>query len=236
MEIESLHRWDVTPRRAIQIQQRLRSRVRARTDFSNVERVAGVDISVRGGVAHGAVVILTFPDLKPIEKIVDRLPLTFPYVPGLLSFRESPVIMKAFERIDPSPDLIFVDGQGRAHPRRFGIACHLGLLLDLPAIGCGKSRLCGDYEEPGSKEGDFSYLTDHGETIGAVVRTRKGVRPIFVSVGHRIDLQDAIEYTLQCCRGYRLPEPTRLADQTAAEAARLDTEGTEQQVLPPSSQ
>jgi deoxyribonuclease V len=158
-------------------------------------------------------VVLSFPALEPVETVTAQRPLTFPYVPGLLSFREAPVCLAAAENVQHPVDLWLIDGQGIAHPRRLGLASHVGLFLDAPAIGCAKSRLTGTYTEPGRDKGCFSDLRDHGETIGAVVRTRTGVRPLFVSPGHRCRLAEAVGYTLACTRRYRLPEPTRLAHQ-----------------------
>ncbi|MBI4208335.1 MAG: deoxyribonuclease V [Deltaproteobacteria bacterium] len=215
METQPLHRWDVTPQEAIQIQQRLRQQVVPFHDFSEIRTIAGIDISTRNETARAAVVVLSFPDLRCMDQATASLPLTFPYVPGLLSFRESPAILKAFGRLQVRPDLLMIDGQGMAHPRRFGIACHLGLLLDIPSIGCAKSLLCGAFKEPGPTAPGFSDLIDHGEIIGAVLRTKNNTHPLFISIGHRIDLKRSIEYTLRCCRGYRLPEPTRLAHQAA---------------------
>jgi deoxyribonuclease V len=183
-----------------------------------VRRVAGVDISVDrpGGRATGAVVVLSYPELAVIEVAVARAPLTFPYVPGLLSFRETPVLREAFRRLAGPIDLLLVDGQGLAHPRRFGLACHLGLLLDAPAIGVAKSRLLGEHGPVGEEAGSRADLRDGAEVIGSVLRTRTGVRPLYVSIGHRVSLRQAEAWVLRCCRGYRLPEPTRLAHQAAA--------------------
>lgn len=175
--------------------------------------IAGVDISVNRGrkSAIAAVVVLDYPGLNPVERQTVEGYLGFPYIPGLLSFREAPLILAACARLELTPDLLLVDGQGLAHPLRCGLASHLGVLLDVPTIGCAKSRLCGSHEPPGIQEGDFAELIDEGEVIGAVVRTRRGVKPVYTSIGHRVDLQAAIRWTLACCRGYRLPEPTRLA-------------------------
>jgi deoxyribonuclease V len=180
-------------------------------------------------MARAAAVLLSFPDLTPLGDSLVEEPVRYPYIPGLLSFREAPAVIAALEGLSEPPDLIMVDGQGRAHPRRFGIACHLGLLLDRPALGCAKSRLIGDYDEPPPEPGAWTPLTHHGEVIGAVVRTRAGVKPLFVSVGHRVSLETAVALVLACARGLRLPEPTRLADQlasgrTPAARARLPQE------------
>jgi deoxyribonuclease V len=154
-----------------------------------------------------------------MEVVTDRV--EFPYVPGLLSFREAPLILAALEKITAVPDLIMVDGQGIAHPRRMGLASHLGLFLGVPTIGCAKSRLCGECEEPGNEPGSYADLTDKGEVIGATLRTRAGVKPVYVSIGHMIDLPSAMHWVLACCRGYRLPEPTRLAHQAAGANLRV---------------
>jgi deoxyribonuclease V len=158
-----------------------------------------------------AVVVLNWPGLTLAEVQTASGELNFPYIPGFLSFREMPLVIKAFEKLTISPDFVLVDGQGIAHPRRLGIASHLGLFLDVPAIGCAKSRLVGEFETTGETRGSFSYLTDRGEVIGAVVRTKDKVKPLFISIGNKIDLDGAIKWTLDTCRGYRLPEPTRLA-------------------------
>jgi deoxyribonuclease V len=156
-----------------------------------------------------------------VEYAIATRPATFPYIPGLLSFREGPVILDAMNKLSAAPDLLIFDGQGVAHPRRLGIASHIGLLLDLPSIGCAKSRLCGQHEEPGLERGSHVPLMDKGETIGSVVRTRSGVKPVFVSVGHRLDLRTSVEYVLACCRGYRLPETTRRAHLMASSKAQF---------------
>jgi len=217
VELRDLHRWDLSPKEAMALQRELASAVVRRGDPQRVRRVAGVDISVdrvekRG---TGAVVVLSYPELELVEVAVADAPLAFPYVPGLLSFRETPVLREAFRQVRGPIDLLLVDGQGYAHPRRFGIACHLGLLLDVPAIGCAKSRLLGEHAEPGASAGSRADLVHEGEVIGSVLRTRDGVRPLFVSAGHQIDLRAAESWVLRLCRGYRLPEPTRLADQAA---------------------
>lgn len=218
MEIRRLHGWDLSVAEAMETQRRLASQVVCAGDPGEVRTVAGVDIAVfergRRAPARGAVVVLNYPELELVEQAVVDAEVTFPYVPGLLSFRETPVLLEPLSRVR-KPDLLLVDGHGFAHPRRFGIACHLGLLLDMPAIGCAKSRLCGEHAEPGRKAGSQADLLDGGEVIGAVLRSRDGVKPVYVSVGHRIGLAEAVEWVLRCCRGLRLPEPTRLAHQAA---------------------
>ena len=183
----------------------------------NVKYIAGVDVSATKSRGEGtaAVVILDYPGLKLVEARTVRGNISFPYVPGLLTFREAPLVLEALKRVATIPDLVFVDGQGVAHPRRFGIAAHIGLILDIPTIGCAKSRLCGTYMEPAQERGSFSDLKDGDETIGVVLRTKTGTKPLFISVGNRISLRQATEWVLACCKGYRLPEPARLAHQAA---------------------
>lgn len=211
------HTWDLSPKEAYALQKKLASHVIRQATLGQVKTVAGIDASYQNGMAHAAIVVLSYPSLTPIEQTKLKRPANFPYVPGLLSFREGPVVLEALETLQTRPDLLIFDGQGLAHPRRFGLACHIGLLLDIPSIGCAKSRLCGQYEEPGLVRGDFSYLYHKGEAIGAVLRTRSNVKPVFVSIGHRVDLQTSIAYVLGCCTRYRLPETTRWADKIAAE-------------------
>ena len=182
-----------------------------------VKTVAGIDVGIKGDMACAAVVVLNFPGLDIAAQSTATRRVTCPYIPGLLSFREGPVILDALDRLEHKPDLLIFDGQGIAHPSRLGIASHIGLLSDLPSIGCAKSRLCGQYQEPGVERGSHVLLMDHGEAIGAIVRTRTNVKPVFVSIGHRVDLQTCIDVVLACCRGYRLPETTRLAHRLAEE-------------------
>jgi deoxyribonuclease V len=215
MKIKALHGWKVTPGKAQEIQQRLRVRVVLTGRLLRVRRVAGADVAfdLKRGRAIAGVVAFSFPELEEIERAIATRPLAFPYVPGLLSFREAPALLAAFAKLRHVPDVIFCDGQGYAHPRRFGIACHLGLLLGVPTIGCAKSRLIGEHTEPGRAARNWAPLQDAGETIGAVVRTRAGVKPVYVSVGHRVSLERAVELTLAVCDGFRIPKPTRVADQ-----------------------
>ena len=206
--------WDISPKQAVAIQRELAPKVIARDDFGEVKLVAGADMSISGDKKSGyaGVVLFEFPSLREVERVYAKVPLKFPYVPGLLSFREIPVLLKAFSKLSKKPDLVFVDGQGIAHPRRLGLASHLGLLLGLPTIGCAKSRLCGEYLEPGRKRGDSSPLLDKGEKVGVVLRSKDGVRPLFISVGHRVSLAGAVRWTLACHAGWRIPKPTREAD------------------------
>jgi deoxyribonuclease V len=205
------HSWDVSPAEARDIQRRLRDRVLVQPFALQLEVVAGVDVSIKEERARAAVVLLSYPDLVPFQSAVADKPVSFPYVPGLLAFREGPVVLAALEQLAQRPDVLMFDAQGLAHPRRMGLATHLGVLLDMPGVGCAKSLLCGRYVEPGEQKGSWTPLVDGDEVIGAVVRTRDGVQPVFVSVGHRVDLETAITLTLNCTTRYRLPEPTRWA-------------------------
>jgi len=213
MKIGALHSWKVSREQAREIQRKLAAAVSRTDESGNPGFIAGVDISVNRakGEATGAVVVLSYPEMRVVEIRVVRGKLEFPYIPGLLSFREAPLILEACQILDITPDLVLVDGQGIAHPRRFGIASHLGILLDKPSIGCAKSRLCGSNQPPGASPGSYSELMDGEEVIGAVLRTRAGVKPVYVSIGHKVDLPHARRWVLACCRGYRLPEPARLA-------------------------
>ncbi len=217
MEIRWLHPWDVSPAEAIRLQEALRRQVVVENYLGEVVTVAGVDVSVQGEVARAAVVMLRFPELTMLEVAKAETRVPFPYVPGLLAFREAPAILAACERLQAEPDLFIFDGQGLAHPRRMGIATHVGLFLDRPTIGCAKSRLCGVHPQLPDRAGAWVPLTDGDEVIGAAVRTRAGVKPVYVSPGQRIDLPTALRYVLACCRGYRLPEPCRLAHMVAGQ-------------------
>ena len=213
------HPWDVTPEEAAAIQLSLAGRVSHTNGISEEARyVVGTDISPPDdhGMAYGAAVVMRLPDLQVIEVKRSRGRPGFPYVPGLLSFREAPLVLAALDRLTTAPDLLLADGQGLAHPRRFGLACHLGLLADLPAIGCAKSILRGKHGPLDSARGSWVPLEDKGEIVGAALRTRDGVNPIYVSIGHKVDLPAAIRWVLACGAGYRMPEPTRLAHLAAA--------------------
>lgn len=213
------HRWDISPREAVALQRELAARVEMADRLPPViRRVAGVDVGFEAGghITRAAVAVLDFPALTLREQAVARIETAFPYVPGLLSFRELPAVLRAIDQLSDLPDVILCDGQGRAHPRRFGIACHLGLLLDLPTVGVGKTRLVGEHDEPGPNRGDWTPLADRGETVGAVLRTRAGTRPLFISSGHRVSLENAIGLTLACLTRYRLPETTRAAHRLAS--------------------
>lgn len=187
-------------------------------DFSEIQTVAGLDVGFENNntIARGAVAVLSYPGLNLIDQAIARRSVTFPYIPGFLSFREVPVLMDALDRLEAVPDLLLCDGQGIAHPRRFGIACHISLITGIPSVGVGKSRLCGSFHEPGPQKGDWSPLKDKGEAIGAVLRTRDNTLPLFISTGHRVSLQSAIEWTLSCCTRYKLPETTRHAHRLAS--------------------
>ena len=214
MIAKPIHSWDLEPPEATALQARFSRRVvrQTRIHFEDIETVAGVDIGYRIDTACAAVVVMSLTDLTILEEALATKPVQFPYVPGLLSFREGPVIVDALSKLKTAPDLLMIDGHGIAHPRRFGAASHIGVLLDMPSIGCAKTRLVGDYKPPLRCAGSTSFLTDAEETIGAVVRTRTGVKPVFVSIGHLMDLSDSIRVVLKSCRGYRLPEPLRRAD------------------------
>ena len=219
MRVERLHEWDVTPAEAIALQKELAPRVVREGDPGDVRLVAAADLAfvdrrwprqpTRG---RAAVVLMRYPELDVIEEQVVEGEVSFPYVPGLLSFREAPLLAEAFERLRGAPDLLLIDGQGYAHPRRFGIASHLGLMANLPTIGCAKSRLCGEHAEPGPRRGSKAELRDGGEVIGAVLRTRAGVKPLYISVGHKIGLEAAVQWALRLAPRFRLPEPIRVAD------------------------
>jgi deoxyribonuclease V len=217
MEILLRHEWRVTTARAREVQEELAERVVRVGCVEHPHLVGGLDISVNRFAKTGtaAAVVLSFPALELLETAVHTGPIDFPYVPGLLSFREAPLTLAACEKLTLTPDFFLVDGQGIAHPRRMGIASHLGLCLGVPTIGCAKSRLIGEHEEPAWAAGSYADLVDKGEVIGAVLRTSAGVRPVYVSIGNGVDLATAVRLVLRCCRGYRLPEPARLAHQAA---------------------
>ena len=224
MRVHTLHEWEVSIARAREIQLSLAKRVVTEAEVTTPCLVVGIDISSPDaqGVARGAVVVLRYPEFSIVEVKVAEGKITFPYIPGLLSFRESPLILAACEKLCNVPDLILIDGQGIAHPRRVGLATHVGLFLDLPTIGCAKSILCGQHRSVGEEAGSHAELLDKGELIGAALRTKSGVRPVYVSVGHKIDLASALQLVINCCRGYRLPEPTRLAHLTAGGSLVLE--------------
>jgi deoxyribonuclease V len=213
MKIHPLHPWNVTPDEAVRLQKELAPRVETRTPLTRCELVAGADISYnrRSARHYAAVIVLRLADWAVVEVQEAVGEVAFPYVPGLLSFREAPVYLEAFAKVASRPDVVMFDGQGLAHPRRLGLACHVGLFLDVPTLGCAKSRLLGKFKEPGKAPGSISPLEDRGEVVGSMVRTRYDVKPVYVSPGHRIDLPGAVRVALASCHGYRVPEPTRLA-------------------------
>ncbi|GBU19927.1 MULTISPECIES: deoxyribonuclease V [Methylobacterium] len=219
MRIERRHAWDLTPTEAVALQRRLREEVVADRpiDLGSVRLVAGVDVSVKSERSRAAVVVATFPGFEVVETVTALAPTPFPYVPGLLSFREGPVLEEAFGKLQAEPDVFLFDGMGTAHPRRIGIASHMGLWLQRPTIGCGKTRLCGRNGPLSEEKGAHVPLVDRGETIGAVVRTRTGKHPMFISPGHLADIPTSVALVLACAPKYRLPEPIRLAHRAAGD-------------------
>lgn len=215
MKIKNLHNWNLSYARARDIQTVLAERLRFSPLKQPPRTVAGLDCAFSKDKKHifAVVVVLSFDDFEIIEQTAARMKVTFPYIPGLLSFREAPACLAAAEKLKITPDIFLIDGQGIAHPRRLGLAAHLGLFLDRPTIGCAKSRLTGSFDEVGPEKGSYAWLKDGSDTIGAVLRTRTNVKPLFVSVGNRCLLEDAIKITLHCATKYRLPEPTRIAHQ-----------------------
>jgi deoxyribonuclease V len=210
---QQLHDWTVTPREAVELQKSLRERVRLAPLKKRIETIAGADISFNkfSSTVYAGIVVLRLPQLEVVEEVGVVSETSFPYVPGLLSFRETPSVLEAWSKLKTEPDAVMFDGQGIAHPRRVGIASHVGLLIERPTLGCAKSVLVGKYQEPEAQRGHWTELVDKGEVVGAAVRTKNNVQPIFVSPGHLIDLEAAIRLTLECDGGYRQPEPTRRA-------------------------
>lgn len=219
MQRQISHDWNLAPSEAIALQQSLRQEIITTDHLGDITTVAGVDVGFEdaGETTRAAVVVLRFPELTLQAQAIARRPTTFPYIPGLLSFREVPTVLEALDKLKQLPDLLLCDGQGTAHPRRFGIACHLGLLTGLPAIGVGKSLLVGKHAAVPEEKGGWVPLQHQGETIGAVLRTRVGTKPLYISPGHRISLETAIDYVLRCTTKYRLPETTRYAHKLASE-------------------
>lgn len=223
MNIEPLHRWDLNPKAAIALQRDLASRLISDRplDFDEVRTVAGVDVSVKGDMTRAAVVVMSYPGLVIVETASAQRESTYPYIPGLLAFREGPVVLDALERIRRQPDVFLFDGMGQIHPRKLGIAAHLGLWLGRPTIGCGKSHFIGQYELPAREKGGRQPLMRDDEQLGIVLRTRTGVKPVYVSVGHLCEIESAVALVLACTTKYRLPEPIRAAHKAASLAAEM---------------
>lgn len=217
------HRWDLSATDAIALQKSLAQQVDSSTpiDLANLKHVAGVDVSVKNNISRAAIVVMDYPSFEIVEVATAKIPTPFPYISGLLSFREGAVILKAHEQLKTAPDTYIFDGQGIAHPRRFGIAAHIGLWLDRPTVGCGKTRLIGKHEEPDPEKGSMVRLIHHrhgkDEVIGRVVRTRTNVKPVYISIGHHATLETACQLILNCTTRYRLPEPIRAADHIAGQ-------------------
>ncbi len=229
MRVKQLHDWDVDYAAARRLQEELAARVELRPLPEDVRLVAGADLAFSRGLGRffAAVVVLTFPGMEPTEVVTADAAPTVPYIPGLLSFREGPVVIEALQKLTRRPDVFLFDGQGYAHPRRCGLASHMGLWLGLPTVGCAKSRLIGEHAEPGRARGDSVPLTDGAEQIGMVLRTRTNVKPLFISPGHLSDFATSAEFVLRCCTRYRLPEPTRLAHIEVGRAKREYIAGQE---------
>jgi deoxyribonuclease V len=213
MKSKCCHNWDVTPKEALEIQNKLQKKLSRKAVFKKIEKIGGVDVSYakRTNALKAAIVILSFPSLEVIETVEKKGRCKFPYVPGLLTFREGPIMLDAFEKLKELPDVLLFDGQGIAHPRRMGIAAHMGILLDLPTIGCAKSLLCGEFVEPKKGKGSRSFILDKEEIIGVALRTRANVKPLFVSPGHKIDLKTSVEIVLASSPYFRIPLPLRCA-------------------------
>jgi deoxyribonuclease V len=233
MKVGELHGLDLSPPEARRLQEELASRVVVgpALDLSRVGHVAGADVSTQGDMAYATVVVLEFPGLSLVEVQGSEALLRFPYVPGLLSFREVPSLVGALRMVETEVDALILDAQGLAHPRRIGLASHLGLYLDVPTVGCAKSRLVGSFEEPGREKGSATDLVHRGEIVGRVVRTRDGVSPVYVSVGNGIDLKSSVELVLACCTKYRLPESTRRAHNAANRLRRGEEPGGTMRLL-----
>jgi deoxyribonuclease V len=227
MKVDGIHGFDLSPPQARRLQEELASRVVAgpALDLQGVRRVAGADVSTERDMAFATVAVLDFPGLSVVEVQGFEAPLRFPYVPGLLSFRELPSVVGALEKVEAEVDALILDAQGIAHPRRMGLASHLGIFLDVPTVGCAKSLLVGSFQEPGREKGSATDLVHRGEVVGRVVRTRDGVSPVYVSVGNGIDLASSVELVLACCTKYRLPETTRRAHDAANRLRRGEEPG-----------
>ncbi len=215
--MKSLHQWNVSIPRAVRIQEELKRFLVLKRTSSEVRTVAGGDVaySKERGLLFSAIVVLSFPDLKTTETGTASGSISFPYIPGLFAFREGPILIEAFRQLKMKPDVLLLDGHGIAHPRGFGLASHIGVWLDIPSIGCAKTALSTDFSYPEYSEGSFEIIRKDSSEIGAVLRTRKGTRPVFVSPGHRVDLMTSVELVLRTCRRFRIPEPLRRAHHTA---------------------
>ena len=218
LTIHHLHSWDLTPHDAIALQHQLAAQIDTATplNLDAIRLIGGVDVSVKDNVSQAAIVVLRFPELDVIETVRAAVPTPFPYIPGLLSFRQGAVILEALGKLHHAPDVLIFDGQGIAHPRRIGIAAHIGLFLEIPTVGCAKSRLTGTHDLLDDTKGAWVPLRDGDDTIGVVLRTRTNVKPVYVSIGHRATLKTARELVLRCTTRYKLPEPTRAAHRAAA--------------------
>ena len=233
MALNNTHSWNITPTEAIAIQKELRSKVELTSLEKEIHLIGGADISFNkySEIIYAGIVVLKLPELVEVTRSIVVTRTSFPYIPGLLSFRETPALLEAWEKLDTRPDVMILDGQGIAHPRRLGIATHFGLLTGIPSIGCAKSLLTGKYDPPLNKKGTWSSLMDQNEQIGVILRTRENVKPVFVSPGHKIDFATSVELVMRCCTKYRLPETTRLAHRLVNELRTSKLEGKAQQSL-----
>lgn len=220
MDYLELHSWNVAPKEAKKIQQRLRRKLVKGKPPKKLKLIAAADVSFRKNIMYGVVAVFKFPSLEVVETRTAKMKETFPYVPGLLTFREGPVLLEAFSKLKSKPDVIIFDGQGIAHPLGMGEAVHLGILLRRPTIGCAKSRLIGEYKDPRKKKGSQSKLYYDGKVVGAVLRSKDGVRPLFVSPGYKIDFRSSVRLVLACCKKYRFPEPIRYAHHISKEISK----------------
>jgi deoxyribonuclease V len=211
MKAHKLHEWLLSPKQAVKLQNELAQRIKVEDFDLKINTICGVDVGFKDNKAYAAAVVLSFPEMKILERAFHLSDVVMPYIPGLLSFREIPALIPVLEKLTIKPDLIMADGQGLAHPRRLGLASHLGLVFDIPSVGCAKTRLTGRAGEPENLKGAFALLYEGKEVIGAVVRTKANTKPLYISIGHKISLDTTVKVVLDCCTGYRLPEPTRRA-------------------------
>jgi len=221
--IKPLHSWNVSVEEAIRIQETLKERIVLKNTFLKVNAIGGGDVaySMDKKSLFGAIAVLSFPSMELIDTATTYGKVSFPYIPGLFGFREGPILIKAFQGLRVRPDLLILEGHGIAHPRRLGLASHVGLWLDLPTIGCGRTPLLKEFELPGPSKGSFKWVYLKGKRVGAVVRTRQAVKPVFVSPGHRIDFNTSIQMILETCRGFRIPEPLRKAHHLSKEMTSI---------------